>query len=75
MMGGSVGGTRDVAEVGGCVSGDETASGVKGELALLNGEGCWSPAGDAGLDGPRRWKRRCDSIFGVSLWDSVPCWN
>ncbi len=64
VMGGSVGATSDVVEFGGSVSGDETPSGVKGELALLSGEGCcWSPAGDAGLDGPpRRWKRKCDSI-------------
>ncbi len=67
-MGGSVGGTRDVVEVGGSVSGDETASGVNGEFVLLNGEGCWSPAGEAGLEGPpRRWKRRCDSILSGDL--------
>ncbi|KAJ3494128.1 hypothetical protein NLG97_g4277 [Lecanicillium saksenae] len=64
-MGGSVGGTSDVVEFGGSVSGDETASGVNGEFALLSGEGCVSPAGDAGFDGPRRWKRKCDSIFCV----------
>lgn len=64
MIGGRVGAASEVVEFGGSVSGDETASGVKGELALLDGEGCcgWSEAGDAGLGGPRRWKRKCDSI-------------
>lgn len=67
VIGGREGGTSDVVDVGGWVSGDETASGVNGEFALASGEGCCccSPAGDAGLDGPRRWKRKCDSMVKV----------